>query len=311
MPMRRSSDEQGDADLLGRAREGDNQARAELRRRYDANVVKEVSRWPESIREDAVVETWLRVFDKKIETVRSSGAYIRGIARNVCRELHRKVTRTEQLPVDGDSPLPPHEVGQPLLSPDPVIETLKAEFKECVWQVIERLTNEDHRNAIILFYIEGLKVTEIAALLQISTNTVKTRLLRAREKMKQLFQQDDTVSGFLDELGIFRKLVENPNVSLQTAPDDPHIRISLDVLHHCDITLQIANGSRPVGSLIDSSRRPGKATYRWNGPDEDGNRIRPGEYTIFIEANDGNGCADSLPSQRLVVPDHQSEGSSR
>jgi len=42
-----------------------------------------------------------------------------------------------------------------------------------------------YREVLVLYYYEEYKIHEIAALLEVSENTVKTRLKRAREQMKQ------------------------------------------------------------------------------------------------------------------------------
>lgn len=42
-----------------------------------------------------------------------------------------------------------------------------------------------YREVLVLYYYEDFKIHEIASLLDISENTVKTRLKRAREQMKQ------------------------------------------------------------------------------------------------------------------------------
>ena len=47
-----------------------------------------------------------------------------------------------------------------------------------------------YRESILLFYYEGLTTLEIAELLSISENTVKTRLRRAREMLKEHVSKD-------------------------------------------------------------------------------------------------------------------------
>jgi RNA polymerase sigma factor (sigma-70 family) len=42
------------------------------------------------------------------------------------------------------------------------------------------------REVIILYYYEGQKIEEIADLLNIKVNTIKTRLMRARQKLKKM-----------------------------------------------------------------------------------------------------------------------------
>lgn len=57
------------------------------------------------------------------------------------------------------------------------------EFKEILSQI-----DEKYRLVTILYYIEGYKVMEIAKLLQMNPNTVKTYLHRARKKLAELYE---------------------------------------------------------------------------------------------------------------------------
>ena len=67
-----------------------------------------------------------------------------------------------------------------------------AEFKD----LLERL-DEKYRLILILYYVEGFKIAEIANLLELSGNTVKTRLRRGRNSLKSEYEKMD-----LKEAGI-------------------------------------------------------------------------------------------------------------
>lgn len=58
-------------------------------------------------------------------------------------------------------------------------------MNECIQGYIETLPNS-YRTAIILSEIEGLKNSEIASILGLSIGTVKIRLHRGKEKLKEL-----------------------------------------------------------------------------------------------------------------------------
>ncbi|MDO4344102.1 MAG: sigma-70 family RNA polymerase sigma factor [Eubacteriales bacterium] len=62
------------------------------------------------------------------------------------------------------------------------------EFKEMLAQVEEK-----YRIILILHYVEGFKIAEIAELLDMNENTVKTRLARAREQLRTAYT--DTPGG--------------------------------------------------------------------------------------------------------------------
>ena len=58
-----------------------------------------------------------------------------------------------------------------------------------------------YREILIFYYYEDYTIKEISQLLAISENTVKTRLARAREKLKPLLQDNEEVlyDGFMEE----------------------------------------------------------------------------------------------------------------
>ncbi len=56
------------------------------------------------------------------------------------------------------------------------------EFKEML-----RGVSEKYRVVLVLYYVEGFKIQEIAKLLELNENTVKTRLVRAREQIGKMY----------------------------------------------------------------------------------------------------------------------------
>lgn len=59
------------------------------------------------------------------------------------------------------------------------------EFKEML-----NLIDEKYRVILVCYYLEGFKIPEIAELLEINENTVKTRLARAREKIRSIYLKE-------------------------------------------------------------------------------------------------------------------------
>lgn len=58
-----------------------------------------------------------------------------------------------------------------------------------LWEAISNLP-EDRRTAITLFYYDGLSVEEIAEALSLPEGTVKSRLSRARDQLRQMLKED-------------------------------------------------------------------------------------------------------------------------
>ena len=53
--------------------------------------------------------------------------------------------------------------------------------------------DEKYRTILLLYYGEGFKICEIAQLLDMEENTVKTRLARGRQKFRELWDSPDSV----------------------------------------------------------------------------------------------------------------------
>ena len=76
---------------------------------------------------------------------------------------------------------------------------IRKEMSECVREFIERLPSE-YRTVILLKELEGFKNKEIADILQVSLDTVKIRLHRARAMLKK--ELDDGCTFYHTEQGI-------------------------------------------------------------------------------------------------------------
>ena len=76
---------------------------------------------------------------------------------------------------------------------------IRKEMSECVREFIERIPSE-YRTVILLKELEGFKNKEIADILQVSLDTVKIRLHRARAMLKK--ELEDGCSFYHTEQGI-------------------------------------------------------------------------------------------------------------
>lgn len=73
---------------------------------------------------------------------------------------------------------------------------LTQESEQSVTQALFELPTK-YREVLILHYYADYNVSEIAAILNTNENTVKTRLKRAREKMKPLLKEEVLLDGQL------------------------------------------------------------------------------------------------------------------
>ncbi len=78
-------------------------------------------------------------------------------------------------------------------TPDPhrsqLARIILTEDQVQLYNCLRELNNQD-QDILTLHYWEGLKTREVADTLELSENTVKTRLARSRRKLKQLMSED-------------------------------------------------------------------------------------------------------------------------
>lgn len=102
-------------------------------------------------------------------------AWLLRVAVNCCHDLARRKKRRSALPLD-DLPFEP--VGDDLATRERARE---------LWAAVEALP-ESSRPLVHLRYYEGYSAEEIAHLLNLNSSTVRTRLQRARAKLKSLLE---------------------------------------------------------------------------------------------------------------------------
>ena len=140
---------------------------------------------------DAVQETFLRVY-RALNSFRGEAAFktwLVGIALNVCRnklssssERNRRVTAsiTQEDPENGevsDVELKDH-------TPDPEAATLGHELRSALERALSNLAPE-HREILVLREIQDMDYEELAAVLSCPIGTVKSRLCRARQALRE------------------------------------------------------------------------------------------------------------------------------
>ena len=128
---------------------------------------------------DAVQDTILHSFEK-IHTLQKTEFFKTWLMRiliNECNQTKRhykKVNPREEIP---ETPRTDQSLAE-------------FEFKEMLGQV-----DEKYRVILILYYEQGFKIAEIAEILELNENTVKTRLARAREQIRLAYFQEMPKEG--------------------------------------------------------------------------------------------------------------------
>jgi len=123
--------------------------------------------------EDIVQAVYLRLMTRqpRFQSFEHERAWLIRTAINLCLDFQKSSARRTNTPLSDDI-----AANQP---------EENAEVLEAVWKLPER-----DRYIVYLFYFEGLKVKEIAALLNEQTGTITSRLSRARKKLETFLKGD-------------------------------------------------------------------------------------------------------------------------
>jgi len=184
-----------DVDVVEAVRNGDKNRYSELVERYQKMVYGIAwSRLGDAgLCEDAAQETFIKAF-RYLAALRNPekfSGWLARIARNVSTSLLRKRGRE----IDKRKRWRVHQLtSQP-------IETDSAEEKSLGETLRQTLTElpQQHRECLVLFYLEGKNVRETAGLLGISEAAMKTRLHRARRALRG--QLEEKLDSSLSALG--------------------------------------------------------------------------------------------------------------
>lgn len=127
----------------------------------------------EADREDAIQETLRRAWEKRASLKNESylRTWIIRILLNVCHDIQREKQRMLPTPDFPDRTTPSGSESIDLL--------------DCLLRLDER-----ERNPILLYYIEGYDIRQIASILRIPQGTVKTRLQRGRSQLKAICREE-------------------------------------------------------------------------------------------------------------------------
>ena len=175
--------------LVNAAKGGDVAAFEELVNRYEGKILR-LTRNITGNREDAedaMQDAFFKAYSHLDGFQQDSRFYtwlVRIAANEALMRLRKR--RPGQLsldePIEGDNDLMPRELED--WRPNPEREYAKAELQTLLAEVIEKLEPE-YRIALVLRDIEELSTQETADALGLSVANVKSRLLRARLKLRE------------------------------------------------------------------------------------------------------------------------------
>ncbi len=144
--------------------------------------------------EDLFQELLIKAFDKLDDLIgiEQPGPWLARVMYHLFIDEQRRFARRRlqtiedgQLPGDGLEGLPG--------SANPVHDNERMDNIRQLDAALSRLSDE-HRLVVLLHDAEGYKMTEIQALTGVPVGTVKSRLHRARARLREILTQDGTIS---------------------------------------------------------------------------------------------------------------------
>lgn len=137
--------------------------------------------------QDCLQEAMLRIY-RSISGFKgqsSFGTWVYRITMNTCLDELRRKKNKQNTSLDSllDTGWSPQDE-----SASPEKHAIKSETRRLLHQAIQDLP-EDMRSAIVLRDIQGLSYEEIAQALDINVGTIKSRISRGREKLREKLKQ--------------------------------------------------------------------------------------------------------------------------
>lgn len=168
-------------ELVEKAVQGDADAFLELMEKNSLSMYK-VARGILQNDEDAAdaIQSTILICFEKIHTLRKAEYFKTWMIRiliNECDQIWRQRKKIDPIEEVPEIPRPDQSLAE-------------FEFKEML-----RLVDERYRIVLTLYYEQGFKIGEIAELLNLNENTVKTRLVRAREQIRLAYVQETPREG--------------------------------------------------------------------------------------------------------------------
>ena len=178
-----------DEELMLRFGEGDRAAFGELVRRHEGPIYRYILRSVnnQARAEELVQDLFLRVCKaaKRYSSSAKFTTWLYTIARNLCIDNARKSSKRNHLSLDHKE-----EDGKSLLerTADVGEQTasswvLRKEFRAHLEEALETLP-EEQREVFLMRQVGGLKFREIAVIMEVSENTIKSRMRYALESLR-------------------------------------------------------------------------------------------------------------------------------
>ena len=263
--------------LIERAKNNDQQAFYELyQKSYDSvyRTVKSMVK-DEDTALDIVQDTFVKAFDNlyRLEKPENFPAWIKRIAVNKAKDWFKKKHEISfsQLSNDEDY-VPDFEDDRVENLPEAVID--RNETARLIEEILGTLSDEQ-RIAIGMYYYQNMSVAEIAQLLDVSENTVKSRLNYGRKKIKagvEELEKEGTKLYGLAPLPFLRWLFKGLQAQTATsgAPTAMYGKIIAETASQASATATStvssatvsASGSAPIGASASNAASTGASAIK-------------------------------------------------
>ncbi len=197
-----------DTQLIHLTLDGDDNAFTELVDKYQKPVHTLV--WRKigdfHIAEEITQDTFLKAYQNlaTLKKSQSFSSWLYVIATSLCRAWFRKKYRREQLSKDTDTTHPEDATYSEYVLAEN--ERITTETQRDVVKKLLAKLGESERTVVTLHYFGDMSCSEIGAFLGVSTNTVKSRLRRAQQRLQK---EETMIREALDNYQISTNLTEN------------------------------------------------------------------------------------------------------
>ncbi len=145
--------------------------------------------------EDLMQEVWVKVVrnEEQVSKVEHVKAWLTTITMNTFRDRYRKNVRRSKYIMHQ-----PETLDVPILDlvPNNDISTEEQVEKEAVTKIVQekmKMLDGIYQKTLWYFYVDQYSLAEISNLMKVSIGTVKSRLFRAKARLKEILLADDSV----------------------------------------------------------------------------------------------------------------------
>ncbi|MEK4093954.1 MULTISPECIES: RNA polymerase sigma factor [unclassified Viridibacillus] len=144
--------------------------------------------------EDLMQEVWVKVvrYESYVADVDHVKAWLTTICMNTFRDRYRKNVRRSKYMMNQ-----PDTLDVPVLDlvPNNELSTEEVIEQDAIAQIVQdKIGKLDaiYRNTLVYFYVNQYSLVEIAELMNVSIGTVKSRLFRAKQRLKEMMMADQS-----------------------------------------------------------------------------------------------------------------------